>query len=860
MSNEDPPKPKADPKKPAAAPKQDDKKPAVDVAADDKVARPMGKPPALDDRPLKFAELLPFGDRFDAGELVAMLRDGRGVVRANAALALAAASHPAPELVPLLRDSEPRVAIAAAEAVSHLGSRLRAAILQIAQALDGAHVDVTDSVVGTLASLVGSCDDELIAALDVPSALAMKSVVAACARLERKGIAFLVKAAAHERGRIRINAIGGLGRLGKTDPEVALALLAQIEASDPIPDVRTAAKQASLAVVAREKVVVVDALPKHIPDFETRKLSASELSEYASAIVVDEMIYALQDGRAHVKINASRALGVLGDKAAPAAKAMGLLLRDSVSAVRREVAKALGKLGTGALDAAADLVGALGDAEADVADAAAETLEPLGDRAQDALVRGLETGSEAHGIRVGELIGKLPRAAEILVEAFRSPAVNVQVNAALGLGGLGSRVGAGLEALRDARTRGDARTRAAVRRALDVLEAKGETGPKPLTVDGFEDRVLAAGELDKAKAELERVGVAELVAHLQDGRDVVRSNAATALGVLGAAAASAAGSLGVRLRDDAARVRLSAAQALDRIGDAAVIETANDLVGALRDVEAKNAEVVAGILRARKARMISALVRGLETDDATHGRRIVEVIGVLPDASDILCDAFESPAVNVQVNAAVGLGLLGNERVGRGRKMLEAARTGGWERTRFAVRAALDTLDGPRSTGPARIEIEGFEDRVLDGAAFATAKLRFEDLVGYLQDGRAIVRANSASALGALGPAAAGVASGLGVLCRDDDPRVRIAAANALDKLGDDAVKEAAPFLVGALRGDAEVGKAVAPVLASRKTKVLTALLKGLETDDDTHARRILEVINKLPDACEIPMPIAALT
>ncbi|MBA3457739.1 MAG: hypothetical protein H0T42_31950, partial [Deltaproteobacteria bacterium] len=48
--------------------------------------------------------------------------------------------------------------------------------------------------------------------------------------------------------------------------------------------------------------------------------------------------------------------------------------------------------------------------------------------------------------------------------------------------------------------------------------------------------------------------------------------------------------------------------------------------------------------------------------------------------------------------------------------------------------------------------------------------------------------------------------------------------------------------VTGELRLD--VTKAVQPVLAARKTKVLTALLKGLETDDETQARRILEVIN----------------
>ena len=71
-----------------------------------------------------------------------------------------------------------------------------------------------------------------------------------------------------------MNAVGGLGKLGKTDIEVAMAFLTELEANDPISDIRKAAKQAMLAVIAREKVEVVDALPKNIPDFEARKLSS----------------------------------------------------------------------------------------------------------------------------------------------------------------------------------------------------------------------------------------------------------------------------------------------------------------------------------------------------------------------------------------------------------------------------------------------------------------------------------------------------------------------------------------------------------------------------------------------------------
>jgi HEAT repeat protein len=837
-------------------------KPAAKADAESKPAaktpgpsKPAARPPALDERPLRFVDLAPFAAQLDADELIAMLRDGRGVVRANAALGLAAVNQPALDLVMLLRDSEPRVAVAAAEAIGLLGPLVGPFAPQIAQALDGALPEVVDAVVGTLAGLVGKANDELCAALDVPFPLAMKTVVEACGRIDKAGIAFLISATRHERGRIRINAIGGLGRWGKADIEASMACLTQIEASDPVPDVRTAAKQASLAVIAREKVVAVDSLPKNIPDFETRKLGVSELADYVDAINIDEMIYALSDGRTLVRINAARALGAKGEASGPAAGNLGLACRDSVAQVRREAAKALGKLGAAALPAAPDLVGALSDAEAEVAEAAAETLEPLGGRALDALIRGLATGSETGGWRVGELISKLPNAAEALTEAFRSPAVNVQVNAALGLGMLGrDRVGVGLAALHGARTGGDARTREAVRRALEMINPSGKTGPAPVAIDGFEDRFLSAGEVDGHKAELQTVGVADFIAYLQDGRDVVRANAAAALGALGPTAAGAATTLGVRLRDDAPRVRLAAAQALDKLGDAAVVETAGDLVRALGDADDKVTAACAQVIRARKGRMISALVRGLETDDPAHGRRIAELINVFEDATEILCDAFESPAVNVQVNAATGLGMLGPKRVGKGRKALEGARTGGWERTRDAVRKALDVLDGPRSTGPAAIEIDGFESRVLGVEAFANAggKLPVNDLVGYLHDGRAHVRANAATALGTLGPAAAGAALAIGVLMRDDDMRVRIQAAQALDKLGDDAVRETADYLVGALRGDAEVTKAVTPVLVARKTRVLGALLKGLETDDEPQARRIIEVINVLPDAPEI--------
>jgi HEAT repeat protein len=152
--------------------------------------------------------------------------------------------------------------------------------------------------------------------------------------------------------------------------------------------------------------------------------------------------------------------------------------------------------------------------------------------------------------------------------------------------------------------------------------------------------------------------------------------------------------MAVLLRDDDNRVRIAAANAIDKLGDDAVREAAPFLVGALRG-DAEVAKTCAKVLGARRAKVLGALLKGLETDDEPQARRILEVINALPDACEILCDAFESPAENVQVNAAMGIGMLGEKRAGsQGRKKLEGARTGGFARTREAVFKALAALKG----------------------------------------------------------------------------------------------------------------------------------------------------------------------
>src|SRR5258706_10671411 len=192
MSNDEP--------KPPAKPRAD--KPADKPTSGR--AKPAEKPP-FDERKFQFAELAAMREILDRESLVAQLRDGRAIVRANAALGLAAIGQIAIELVTMLRDSELPAASAAAEAISRLGPAVKPMVPQITQALDGTQPEVTAVVVAALAELVGQADEELTAALDVTQELATKSIVEACAGLGKRGVAFLIKAAGHERSRIRMN-------------------------------------------------------------------------------------------------------------------------------------------------------------------------------------------------------------------------------------------------------------------------------------------------------------------------------------------------------------------------------------------------------------------------------------------------------------------------------------------------------------------------------------------------------------------------------------------------------------------------------------------------------------------------------
>ncbi len=826
----------------------DTKKDAPAAAAKPAPKKALSALPALDAQRLSIAEMTPFASDLDVDALIRMLNDGRPTVRANATLGLAVLGHATERMVPLLRDGKLVVAQAAVDNLTALGAGVVPILPQIIKTLPSTVEEIKEGTFRVLDGLRDSAPDALIDALDIVPGKAEFTIVEVFVRGKEAGSNLLLKALGDDRMKVRLNASVGLTRLAKTNGDVALPVVKKAEKEDESPDVRQAAGRAVRAILAPPKNQILEHPPVTIDGFETDFLTAAQAKAGAAATTAERMVIATKDGRANVRANAALVLGALNASAEVAAGPLGMLLRDSSEKVRLATAQGLGQLKEASLAAAPALVGALGDKEEDVAAAIAAALEQHKSAVLPALLKGLETGDETHGRRILALLVPLPSAPQDLYAAFETPAVNVQVNAARGLGLLGDRVGEGRALLESNRTGGDARTRRAVMQAIHLIDGPPPEGPPPIPIPGFEDKRLTVAELEASK---DKIDAARMQIALTDGREDVKANACDALGIVGADAAPAALGLAVCTKDSSEIVRAAAVSALGKVG-AGTLEQAGALVAALGDKHEEVASNAASSLAPLKSQALPALIKGLETSDPVHAGRILELINVLPEAAQALHDQLvESPAENVRVNAAVGMGRLGKEKVGKLREALEDNRTGGGSRLSQATLHALFLFDGPKHEGLAPIEVPGFEDKRLTVKELEAAKDKLEvgRMTAALTDGREIARANACDALGVLGAASAPSALSLAVCTKDSSELVRAAACDALGKIGAGTLEQAGA-LVAALGDDEdEVADNASASLAPLKSKALAALIKGLDTPSETHAARIIKLINVLPEA-----------
>ncbi len=318
------------------------------------------------------------------------------------------------------------------------------------------------------------------------------------------------------------------------------------------------------------------------------------------------------------------------------------------------------------------------------------------------------------------------------------------------------------------------------RAAALALGQIGTSHPESLTVvlpalgtavrqDASPDvRRQAVAGIAQQKPDDSTAAVPDLTEGLRAEKDAgVRLELATALGRFGPAAAPALTPLTDCLPDADAKLRAAAASALGRIG-AEASAAAPALLARLTDTDsAVKREAVAAVSRVRPAEpapVAAALVQLLATADLTLRRAVLESLGRLadPGADTVTAVAGElaHADADVRVTAVQTLSRFGPAARPVADRLTTAFKSDSTTRVREAAARSLATTwqaEPMKVFGP-------FIDRLSSDSAVE-------------------VRVAIADLLGGFGPAAVQAAPALRRARSDSDPRVRLAATEALRRV-----------------------------------------------------------------------------
>ncbi|MBL8787592.1 MAG: HEAT repeat domain-containing protein, partial [Deltaproteobacteria bacterium] len=801
----------------------------------------------------------------DVDLLLRAVRDGREVVRANAAGVLGfvgnAPKRAAMSLAILLRDSEAIVRSAAAEALERLGPELAAPVaFWLTVALADPDANVRERMVNLLAATHAVMPEALIEGLRVDADAAWTTILPVFDRLGNAGVPTLAKALANPSGLIRINAAQGLELLAKRGADAVVDAL-EAKFNDPINQVRSAAARAIDAIKGGKPRPprVLEPDPIDIAGFYERRLDASSLEGDHPTATPERLARVLRDGRAWVRANAATLLGFSPSaEVVPSLGSLVALARDEAIEVRAAAIDAVGRIaadfdaprgGFDRLTLAGVLVEALDDRALRVRKTASAALSALGSAAFPALSLGLDTVTERNLAELTALLVALgDDAMNALPDALSPLAPELHLGALLVLrafprDGLAPHR-APVEALSDAQ---DQHVRAAAVTLLDKIDGKdlvpSTLEPTPLPLPEFADALLSRDVIAERADELRF----DLLTHaISDGRDVVRANAATGLEVLGTGREVAWPYLVRALRDPSVEVRVRAAQALAVFPPRR--DVAFDLVQALDDASPRVVQAAEAGLRAYGEFAIDAFMYALDDAPELVGKTILPMFGALAEkAVDAFILAQRYDSTQVRKNALIGLRLLDKSLAKGARPTVALARRDEDREVRMEALATLDWLDGVEHSmlrEPRPLPSEGFATGPIDESELAALTESFDAkiLVELLWDGRRAVRENAATAMGLLGrfdPL-------LAILLKDPVDAVKEAAAKTLLSLGKKSLP-AASSLVEALSEDNDLVRTAArDSLIGLGKAALPALIAGLWVPGDLARRTVVPILEKL--------------
>ncbi len=542
-------------------------------------------------------------------------------------------------------------------------------------------------------------------------------------------------------------------------------------------------------------------------------------------------------------------------------------LADRHEHVRAVAAAALGHLH--ARDALGKLVPLAGDPSAEVRAAAAEALGNLGATAAAPAARRRRVHFVPAGWRawLAEWRRPAPEAVVInpvavvvatLRRALEDSAPAVRIRAAAALGQLGPAAADAAPALIAALRDDDETVRCGAATALGQVGVGDGTAVEALaallTDPSPPVKVAAAAALSELRADA-APAVPALVELLQDRDEEVRRTAAAAIGRIGTIDGRAGQDLVEGLTSPDNVVRAQTAEALGVIGEVAADDAAPALVEALADrndqVRGKAAEALGKLGGAAASVAVPGLVRALRDRDNWVSALAAEALGEMGDAADgavpSLVHALGHMNPQVRGSAAAALGKLGDAAAPARPALLKALRDeDGYVRAqavralgqvgrpdaavRGAILAALADAD-PQARATAAESVGEWADA--DPAAVA-------GLVVALDDPTDPVKVAAIQALPKLGAATAEVCDALGRrLLEDDSVWVAEQAAAALGRFGPEAAPAGPALLRAAQTGEVNVREqAVRSLAVIQPPEAAAAFIAGLR-DADAEVRKV---------------------
>jgi len=799
------------------------------------------------------------------GALTPLAKDGSRGVRRAACEALGAVAGPraARPLVRALGDPLAEVGQAARDALANLGvdgvSPMLAALSRdLPEVVHDAVVELmTRAGAAATAALADALSESPSSAARVASARALGGI----GKAAEDGIAALLRGLADPASaEVRQASARALGFVGVVDPTILTALRQAL--NDEAPAVRRAAAIAASRISGRplDDRGARESAPIPIDGFETELLTADALAAARGELPLAAFVAKLTDGRDVVRANAATAIGTFGTEGGEAAEPLAALLRDGAVTVRRAVLEAFRALGPAAEPAAYWLLVAPADADPECSELGVEVLAGLHATIDEFLIEALRVDATVAEATIHRVFARLEaKGVPILVAALKNGSALIRRNAARALEIIAKKGGdSALDALeaRLADPVGDVRSAASD--AIDAIKGGIPKPPKvlepePVDIDGFFDTALPAEVLAEQAG---KTTVERMVRALRDGRGYVRENAAAVLSGYGEAGAAAVGPLAVALKDGLISVRVAAVAALGTLAASCPGPAPDILIGALSDPAPAVAAAAQEALVGLGERALPALVAGLGRPLEVAARTVLPILARHGEAArKLLGDALADPSPTVRAAAARGLLMLGRDVAEPSRAEVDAALKDADRAVRLEARRVMDHLDrkdeAPKAIESTPIPIPGFEEKALAAEVIGEAKKKtpLADFVAKLRDGRAVVRANAARAIGTFGDAAGAAVEWLGVLLKDDDVDVRRAAMAAITALGEAAVP-AGPALVGALSDrDAQVSDGAVAALAALHAQLGDVLVEALRVDPEVGQKTIQRVFVTLEGA-----------